>query len=1059
MEVSTEKEGNREIKAAGSSVKVSVIMPLYNDELYLAATLESLLAQTLREIEIIIVEDCSTDRSLEIARTYATRDKRIKVITHDENKGGGAARNTGMQCAQGEYLSFLDSDDYFYPNMLERAYNRAKQFDVDICVFNTEYAVGKTPVLNFNRQYVPKKDIFTAEDIPTKVFEVFNSVPWNKLFRHSFVKETGIKWSETFCSNDVVFVNSHIALARSITAITDVLIRYENRAIENSESKYNFYFKDAMGVYIELARILKSRNAFTKKIYQSFISRVSSALNWQLKSVNMEDKRAEYISWLKTEGFELLGFRSASFNDYLISNDTNFKNYLNIQKLLNDADDLHACNYYYLDSDQTDLSETDGKQSLSHIRCDGGAGSYMAVSYEDMLRNDLENYRTVVYATNENYLMPLSVSLISLLDNAENSTFYDIYILSSNIAEKQKADLINAAKSFSQRRFCNRSDAITTNLSIKGNSHNQARTLSDKKHSFRLSFIEVDKNIFKHTNIFTEHLDLQCFYRLLIPGLLPHVDKAIYIDCDTLVCKDLSELYTRNMNKYYVMGVRAAAFMANNRFEGRKLRELGIPDMKQYINSGFLVLNLANMRMDGLQEKFIQLSNRNFMQEDQDVINVACYGHIRHLPLKYNVMIKYFGTDEHSINVGKQVYSAEEIRDAMSSPVIIHYANKTKPWNDFNLKWADIWFKYAVQSKLFIDNNYYPWSGLYSSFIKFKKAKPLAQLTHKKTAPSYKESSYTTCKLSVIIPLYNAQSTLPQTIENLVLNLEALGDSEAILVDDNSYDRTLDLALEYAEIFPCIRVYSLHENTGPGIARNVGISKARGEYVAFLDGDDKYYAYDSLKKLYSAAKEHNAIACGGTMAENKGGKVSFGNYTYPLQGYEFQKEGFIEYKDWQFDYGFHRFIFRRDFLNENKISFPRERRYQDVLFLTKALASAKSFYSITDPVYVLSLHECRFSDISFSDYLECTDKVLSFAKENNFDSLYKITLERYLYFMSNLREAVITSSNKRELINKQINFIKKINEDHDKNMMIILPQITIEGMVNYYYPHVNFFNL
>ena len=94
------------------TVKVSVILPVYNVEKYLKECLDSILNQTLQEIEVICVDDGSTDRSLEILREYEKKDKRVIVLTQ-ENKGAGAARNKGLAIAKGEYLSFLDSDDFF----------------------------------------------------------------------------------------------------------------------------------------------------------------------------------------------------------------------------------------------------------------------------------------------------------------------------------------------------------------------------------------------------------------------------------------------------------------------------------------------------------------------------------------------------------------------------------------------------------------------------------------------------------------------------------------------------------------------------------------------------------------------------------------------------------------------------------------------------------------------------------------------------------------------------------------------------------------------------------
>ena len=96
------------------TVKVSVILPVYNVEKYLKECLDSILNQTLQEIEVICVDDGSTDRSLEILREYEKKDKRVIVLTQ-ENKGAGAARNKGLAIAKGEYLSFLDSDDFLLP--------------------------------------------------------------------------------------------------------------------------------------------------------------------------------------------------------------------------------------------------------------------------------------------------------------------------------------------------------------------------------------------------------------------------------------------------------------------------------------------------------------------------------------------------------------------------------------------------------------------------------------------------------------------------------------------------------------------------------------------------------------------------------------------------------------------------------------------------------------------------------------------------------------------------------------------------------------------------------
>ena len=112
--------------------KVSVILPVYNVSDYLRQCMDSIVGQTLKDIEIICVDDGSTDDSLAILKEYEAKDQRVKVI-QQANAGAGAARNKGLEIATGEYLSFLDSDDFFEPDMLEKAIPKRKKKNWQIC--------------------------------------------------------------------------------------------------------------------------------------------------------------------------------------------------------------------------------------------------------------------------------------------------------------------------------------------------------------------------------------------------------------------------------------------------------------------------------------------------------------------------------------------------------------------------------------------------------------------------------------------------------------------------------------------------------------------------------------------------------------------------------------------------------------------------------------------------------------------------------------------------------------------------------------------------------------
>ena len=173
-------------------VKVSIIVPVYNVEKYLETCLDSLVNQTLKDVEIICVNDGSKDDSLLILQDYARRDSRIKVV-NKENEGQSVARNIAIEMATGEYLGFVDSDDWVDSDYFEKLYNSAKKHDCDI-------ACAGFKRCRKNKQRVSKS--FEAELVCTNVNDKvrMDNLPshnyiWNKIYRLSTWKDLGIKFT------------------------------------------------------------------------------------------------------------------------------------------------------------------------------------------------------------------------------------------------------------------------------------------------------------------------------------------------------------------------------------------------------------------------------------------------------------------------------------------------------------------------------------------------------------------------------------------------------------------------------------------------------------------------------------------------------------------------------------------------------------------------------------------------------------------------------------------------------------------------------------------------
>ena len=203
-------------------------------------------------------------------------------------------------------------------------------------------------------------------------------------------------------------------------------------------------------------------------------------------------------------------------------------------------------------------------------------------------------------------------------------------------------------------------------------------------------------------------------------------------------------------------------------------------------------------------------------------------------------------------------------------------------------------------------------------------------------------------KVSIIIPTYNVEKYLRECLDS-VIN-QSLKDIEIICINDGSTDNSLAILEEYAKKDDRIIVIN-KKNEGVAKTRNLGISRAKGQYVCFMDPDDFYPTIDILEILYNKAFNNKALICGGEFSRFKDDYAISQNFTETLDGYIFNKEGFINYNDYQFDYGYHRFIYKKDFLIKNNIIFPNYRRFQDPPFFCKAMIEAKQFYAIKKNTY------------------------------------------------------------------------------------------------------------
>ncbi len=277
--------------AANNSPMVSVIIAVYNVEAYLKQCLESVIGQTLNNIEIICVDDGSTDRSPQILEEYRLKDSRIQII-RQEHAGAGAARNKGLPAAKGEYLSVLDSDDFFEPDMLKKAYYAAKVEDADIVVFKSDFYDEQEHKFipcdySVKEDVLPDINPFGAMDIPDRIFNIGCGWAWDKLFRRDFVEENNARFQEIRTSNDMFFVFYLYSKAKSIYVMDTLFAHrrinaYNTLSVTRELSCDNFY----------LALMALKEQLITDGVYDIFRhSFVNWALNFSLWNIDTLDKK------------------------------------------------------------------------------------------------------------------------------------------------------------------------------------------------------------------------------------------------------------------------------------------------------------------------------------------------------------------------------------------------------------------------------------------------------------------------------------------------------------------------------------------------------------------------------------------------------------------------------------------------------------------------------------------------------------------------------------------------------------------------------------------------
>jgi len=282
--------------------------------------MDTILDQTLRDIEVICVDDDSSDRTLRLLYAYEAQDNRVHVLTQPHSFAG-VARNTGMDIARGEYIAFLDSDDFFEPVMLERMVAKAAIKEADIVITGSGELDMETGRLSYShrvrRRTLEAADPFCAMDVPDRIFEMTNPAPWNKLYRLDFVREQGLRFQSIAQSNDAYFTWAAMAAAKRITTVDQWLVTYRRRT-STSITETSI---DRTACLHELATGFKTRlqeNGCFVLHEESFIRVISASAVFLLDIAKTREQwinTAQYLKNVFVPEFALWGSKRTAYDN------------------------------------------------------------------------------------------------------------------------------------------------------------------------------------------------------------------------------------------------------------------------------------------------------------------------------------------------------------------------------------------------------------------------------------------------------------------------------------------------------------------------------------------------------------------------------------------------------------------------------------------------------------------------------------------------------------------------------------------------------------------------
>lgn len=632
---------------------VSLIVPTYKAEQTIRACLDSILAQTYCNLEIIVVNDGSPDNCLSIVDEYKSKDKRI-ILVHQANGGYGKAVNDGIKCSHGEYIGIVNSSDTIEPTLLEELVRALKRHNAEVvrCAFLTQR--DRSLSLSSSEETFCRLDGQVINPRVYTHFFDFDAAPWCYLCARSVFSKLAFTESRKLSPyQGVSFIVKLLLTVDSVAVVGKPLVHH---CVKTHDNKQNV--QALIECYSDIEHFMRLCGVLSEKKFATILLR-KALQNISVQCITIKESE-------KKENYPHL---SAYFTHLIL--DLNGKidwsifgltERLWLWTLLSG----HAELTWPVVVQNPDMELV--RKIVAHAMKEpfGAQGSMLRQVFPPVPVYD--GAVPVLMSADRNYFKYASVTWASVMKHASESRRYHWILLVD--FDVDYSDEVKLRSLFAGR----------DNVSL---------SLVDMRQHFLYALLEglfVDR-----------HLSKAAYYRFVAPYVCYGYDKCVYLDCDVVLCEDIANLYDTDMSGFMVAGctdhVMIHQLVELHRLAFDILKSCGYTNLQNYICSGVMVFNLKRMDNERLAEKLVRVSAaNNFLLHDQDAVNLVCQNCIKVLDDKWGLIMHENPT---FYPVMDQMICESVCR---AHKGILHFAGDQKPWLVAHEGYAWVWWQSARQS-------------------------------------------------------------------------------------------------------------------------------------------------------------------------------------------------------------------------------------------------------------------------------------------------------------------------------------------------------------------------